>query len=109
MVILKNHSKMVLAHKTLKGFDHTLFWAGNRFRLELETVGTELICRFCHLFIWGRLLNTTLPRRTDRFQDGHTADAQYETECVTECLCFKKSEHLFLVLVLEISRKVGTI
>ena len=106
MVILKNRSKMVLPRKTLEGFDHAFIGASNRFRLELKTLRSELICRFRDFIIGWRLLNTTLSRCTDWFQHGHTAEAQYETEDVTKCLCLKKGEHLFLVLVIEISGKI---
>lgn len=106
MVILKNRSKMVLPRKTLKGLDHAFIRASDRFRLELKTLRSELICRFCDFIIGWCLLNTTLSRCTDWFQHRHTAEAQYETEDVTKCLCLKKGEHLFLVLVVEISGKI---
>ncbi len=109
MDILKNRSKMVLPRKTLKGFDHTFIGASNRFRLELKTFRSELICGFRDFIIGWCLLNATLSRCADRFQDGHTAEAQYETEGVTKCLCLKKGKHLFLVLVIEISGKIDAL
>ena len=109
MVILKNRSKMVLPRKTLKGFDHAFIGTGNRFRLELKTLRSELICRFRDFIIGWCLLNATLSRRTDWFQHRHTAEAQDETEDVTKCLCLKKGKHLFLVLVIEISGKIEAI
>lgn len=87
---------MVLPYKTLKRFYYTPVGASDRFRAELKTLATELICGSLYFLVWRGFLNTAFFATTRRLQHRHTPEAQYETEDHTKRLCPKKLEHRIL-------------